>query len=142
MILGFVSIALDLIFLNFYNYEIGNILFFPMFSLVYLISSIYFKIDLKKVFIIYIFYSLITGIIFLPLFIIFINYIYKLKNNNYLLTIFLSISLYDLIFFLFMHLSNINLLIDKYIITIPINIIYSLFIFYVLNKKNNKYKLV
>ena len=142
MIIGIISILLDILFLNIYNYEIGNIIFFPMFSLVFLISSIYFKLDFKKILIIYILYSLITGLIFLPFLIIFVNYINSYKKDNYILTIVLSLVLYDLLFFLFMHLSKIELLIDKFIITIPINIIYSMFIFYVLNKNHNKYTLV
>lgn len=138
MILGLLSLFLDYLLLNVFNYEIGNVLIFPMFSLVFLISSIYFKLDIKKVIIIYLLYTLITGILFLPLLILLI----PIKRNNYLLTISLSLVLYDLLFFLLLPLNNINLLIDKIIITIPINILYSLFIFHVLNNKNNKYKLV
>lgn len=138
MILGLLSLFLDYLLLNVFNYEIGNVLIFPMFSLVFLISSIYFKLDIKKVIIIYLLYTLITGVLFLPLLILLI----PIKRNNYLLTISLSLVLYDLLFFLLLPLNNINLLIDKIIITIPINILYSLFIFHVLNNKNNKYKLV
>lgn len=138
MILGLLSLFLDFLLLNVFNYEIGNVLIFPMFSLVFLISSIYFKLDIKKVIIIYLLYTLITGVLFLPLLILLI----PIKRNNYLLTISLSLVLYDLLFFLLLPLNNINLLIDKIIITIPINILYSLFIFHVLNNKNNKYKLV
>ena len=145
MIIGFLSFALDLIVLSKINYYVENVIIFPMFSLVFLLSIIYYNYDKRIIFFFFLLYSSITGIIFLPLLLCFIVLLHN-KNNNlnsYLLLIIESLIIYDLSFYLFLSINDINLLIDKFIFTIPINVCYSLFLYYyVLNRKNSKYKLV
>lgn len=138
MILGIMSLVIDLLILNI----IGNNIVFPMFSFIFLISSMYLNIDFKKIIVIYIIYSCIIGILYLPLLILFLNYLYK--DLSYFKRIILSLLLYDLMFFIILGISNINIFLDKIIITMPINLIYSFFIYYffVLKSNKTKYKLV
>ena len=146
MIIGFLSILLDYFILNTFNYNVLNTIIFPMFSLVFLLSLIYFNCNKKLILFFFLLYSFICGIIFLPLLICFINYIVNKKrsNNNYFLLISLSLIAYDSLLFILLPISDIRLLLDKIIITIPINLLYSLFLYYyyVLTNKKKKYKLV
>ena len=142
MILGLLSIILDYTFFNIFNYQVDNVFLFPMFTLVFLISSIIINVNIKKIITIYIFYSFLNGVIFLPLFIIYITFIVKQNNslNNYLLCVISLLIIYDYIFFLCLSLSSYELLINKLIVSLPINIFYSLIIYYnynVLKYHNN-----
>ena len=141
MILGILSLFLDYLLLNYFNYYIGNIIAYPMFTLVFLLSSIYFN---RKRFCFFFLYSFINGIIFLPLLIMFLNYIiiFKKSFDLYILKITCSLILYDILLFAFLSLNNIYLLIYKILVTIPINILYSIIIYYVLKTKYQKYKLL
>ncbi len=142
MILGILSIILDLFLLNIFNYHVDNVIFFPMFSLVFLICLTTIKYNYKIIIIIYMLFSLINGIIFLPLLIIFINYSINSNNtiNNYLLRMLLLLILYDFLFFSFLSLSNYFLLINKLIVSIPINILYSFIVYYNFNVLKRRIK--
>lgn len=156
MILGIISILLDVLLLNFIYFQLGKILIFPMFTITFLISSIYFRYDMKKLLIVLVIYSSIIGVIYLPLMFFLIVYyqIHKDKKNfnlkNYLLKISYSLILYDFLYFVILYFFKINsytfsLLIYKIILSIPLSILYSLLLYYinsVLKKKKNKYKLV
>ena len=144
MITGIISLIFDYFILKYAGYYIDSVIIFPMFTFIFLLSSLYFNKDIKVILLIFYLYLIITGIVFLPLLILFINNIVKRKNDidNYLITISISLILYDLLFYLFLSLNNISLLINKIIVTIPINILYSLIIYYVLKKNYGKYKLL
>ena len=144
MITGIISLIFDYFILKYIGYYIDSVIIFPMFTFIFLLSSLYFNKDIKVILLIFYLYLIITGIVFLPLLILFINNIVKRKNDidNYLITISISLILYDLLFYLFLSLNNISLLINKIIVTIPINILYSLIIYYVLKKNYGKYKLL
>ena len=146
MIIGFLSIILDFSFLYFFNYYVGNTIVFPMFSLIFLLSLLFFNYNKKIFLLFFLLNSFICGIIFLPLLICFLFFIIdkKINKNNYLLLICISIITYDIFFFLLLSISDIRLLIDKIIISIPINMVYSLFLYnyFVLINKKSKYKLV
>ena len=144
MITGIISLIFDYFILKYVGYYIDSVIIFPMFTFIFLLSSLYFNKDIKVILLIFYLYLIITGIVFLPLLILFINNIVKRKNDidNYLITISISLILYDLLFYLFLSLNNISLLINKIIVTIPINILYSLIIYYVLKKNYGKYKLL
>ena len=142
MIIGIISFLIDYLILNNFDYYIGNIIIFPMFSLVYIISYLYLKNKYNVFF--FLLYIFINGIIFLPLFIIFLNSFIKSKTS-YFLTIIVSLIIHDFMFYLFLSINDITLLINKIIVTIPINLLYALIIYhinYVLKDKKNKYKLV
>lgn len=143
MIIGIISIYLDLFVLNISNYYIDNSIIFPMFTIVFFISAIHFKVSILKLLIIYLLYSSVLGIFYLPLLIIFIDITFL--NKSYYSSIIISLLLYDFYFYLFLQLNNVFFLVNKIIITIPINVLYSYIIynlFIVLKNKNNKYKLV
>lgn len=142
MIIGFLSISLDIILLNIFNYQIDNIIIFPMFTLVFIINLILFKQDLKKVLLMLFLYTFLNGLVFLPLFIILLSSLLKkdVSLNNNLLIVIVLLIIYDLLFYLFLGLTDIFLLINKIIVTIPVNILYSSIIYYyfsVLNFKKN-----
>ena len=138
MILGIMSLVFDLLFFNYFNYQVNNIALFPMFSLVFILKNK----NIKSLFIIFILYSSLIGIIYLPLVILLINY-YLTKNDlikNDFLRIIILLILYDLILFLFLNLFDLSLLINKIFITIPIN---SLYLYFLSSKKiKEQYKLV
>ena len=118
-----------------------------LFSLIFLLSLIYFNYDKRIVILSFFLYSCFIGLVFLPLLLCFFCYKVKKQKSltNYLLLICELIILFDVIFYLFLPLSNIFLLIRKLVITLPINIIYAILIysyFSVLNDKKTKYKLV
>ena len=118
-----------------------------LFSLIFLLSLIFFNYDKRIVILFFFLYSCFIGLVFLPLFLCFFCYKVKKQKSltNYLLLICELIILFDVIFYLFLPLSNIFLLIRKLVITLPINIIYAILIysyFSVLNDKKTKYKLV
>ncbi len=156
MIISLISFILDLMILNLTKYNHGVMLMFPMFTVVYLLSSIYFRKDyLINYFTLSLYFSL-TGLLIYPLFFYLFEFYFirkDLKNFNikdYLLKILSALILFDSLFFLLRELPVLNsykfsLLFNKIIITIPINILYSIIIFYinkVLKKQKKKYKLV
>ena len=140
--IGIISVILDYILLNISTFRL---LFFPMFSLAFLISSIVFKLDIKITLIILVIYSLLSGLIFYNITILLlIYYLINKKTYNYYLLILLSLILYDIFLYLLTTtniINNLNILIYKVFITLPINLLYSC-ILLVLNKKINKYKLI
>ena len=142
MIIGFLSISLDIILLNIFNYQIDNIIIFPMFTLVFIINLILFKQDLKKVLLMLFLYIFLNGLVFLPLFIILLSSLLKkdVSLNNNLLIVIVLLIIYDLLFYLFLGMSNISLLINKIIVTIPVNILYSSIIYYYFSVLNFKKK--
>ena len=142
MIIGFLSISLDIILLNIFNYQIDNIIIFPIFTLLFIINLILFKQDLKKVLLMLFLYTFLNGLVFLPLFITLLSSLLKkdVSLNNNLLIVIVLLIIYDLLFYLFLGLTDIFLLINKIIVTIPVNILYSSIIYYyfsVLNFKKN-----
>ena len=98
MITGIISLILDYFFLNNVGYYIDNVIVFPMFTLVFLLSSIFFNKDIKIILLIFFFNIIINGTLFITLLILLINYYLKDKKNNefYLITICMSLILYDL----------------------------------------------
>ena len=136
MILGFFSLLFDLLFLNFFPYLINTALIFPMFSLVYIVSRLYFNKDIKyTIFLIFLVMS-IYGYLFYIIFSLFFFYFIFKEKNKYLRNYYFSI-----MFFLVL-LNNINILfyLYKLIVTIPINVFYSLFLYKVLNNKKYNIK--
>lgn len=156
MIISVISFALDLIVLNLTNYNHGMMLIFPMFTIVSLLSSIYFrKYCLINYFTLSLYFSL-TGLFIYPLFFYLFEFYFIRKDLNkfnlkdYLLKITQALIIFDSLFFLLRELPVLNsyklsLLFNKIVITIPINILYSIIVFYinkVLKKEKKKYKLV
>lgn len=156
MIISLISFILDVVILNFTNYNHQVMLIFPMFTIVSLLSSIYFRKDkLINYFTLFLYFSL-TGLFVYPIFFYLLElYIIKkdLKNfniKNYLLKIMSSLIVFDSLFFLLTKIPritpyNISLLFNKIVITLPINILYSVTLFYinkVLKQQKKKYKLV
>lgn len=144
MIIGIISLLLDYLILNYLNYYIDSVIIFPMFTFIYILGLLYFKkINILFYFLLLLYIS-ITGIIFLPCFIIFINNIVYNKNTlaSYIIYTLYSLLLYDFLFYLFLSKTDIRLLINKIIVTIPINLLYALIIYYVLKRIKYKYKLV
>lgn len=108
---GIISLLLDLIILNYTNFLFLNInMIFPMLTIVYLVSILYYFDNIKKFsFIsILIVYGIINNNIFLTLLnFSIINYIVrKLKNQNYFLVLALSILLYDTMNYLFLMICS------------------------------------
>ena len=142
MIIGIISLFLDLLLLNKLNYVRYSSLVFPMFTFVYIISRIYLKKDNR----ITIFFSVllmsIYGYFFYIIFIYLIAYMIsskkgkRIKYKYFILTI---LFLYDFIIFILINDSIISL-INKIIITIPMNIVYSNIIYSVLNNKKYNIK--
>lgn len=156
MIISLISFILDIVILNITKYNHEVMLIFPMFTIVSLLSSIYFRKDkLINYFTLSLYFSL-TGLFVYPIFFYLLElYIIRkdLKNfniKNYLLKIMTSLIVFDSLFFLLTKIPritsyNISLLFNKIVITLPINILYSVILFYinkVLKKNNKKYKLV
>lgn len=115
------------------------------FSLTFLIIGIYFNLNYKKILIIFLFFSLINGITYLPLLLMIMNYFFitKKKISLYLLRIILSLLFYNLFIYFTLSISDINLIISNLIITILMNTFYSLIIYFIVLKYlNNKYILV
>ena len=150
MTIGIISSILD--FLFFYIMPYHHYLFFPMFTIVSLISFSYFRKSLFKCLLILIIYMSLSGLFFYPI-LYFIIIIYFNKKNKYLnfkeyinkVTMFLLI--FDLLFFLLVNFFSINYytlnaLFYKLFISIPINILYSCLVFKVLKRDKYKYKLV
>ena len=109
IILGLVSIVLDLIILNVSPYTINNITsLFPMLTFVYIISMFYFskKVDITYYVIIFL-YLLIGNNIFLPLMgLILLHYLitkykayFKINIFSYLFLVTLSIAIFDIFTF-------------------------------------------
>lgn len=156
MIISIISFALDLLILNIINYNHGSTLIFPMFTIVSLLSSIYFRKDRLINYFTLSLYMCLTGLVIYPVaFYLIALYIIRkdLKNfnfNDYLKKLTYTLVLFDLLFFLFskfryLNYYNTSLLINKIAISIPINIIYSIILFSinkVLKRHKNKYKLV
>ena len=143
MILGFFSLLFDLLFLNFFPYLINTALIFPMFSLVYIVSRLYFNKDIKyTIFLIFLVMSIYGYLFYIIFSLFFFYFIFKEKNKyfrNYYFSIMFFLVFYD--FFLVL-LNNINILfyLYKLIVTIPINVFYSLFLYKVLNNKKYNIK--
>lgn len=143
MILGFFSLLFDLLFLNFFPYLINTALIFPMFSFVYIVSRLYFNKDIKyTIFLIFLVMSIYGYLFYIIFSLFFFYFIFKEKNKyfrNYYFSIMFFLVFYD--FFLVL-LNNINILfyLYKLIVTIPINVFYSLFLYKVLNNKKYNIK--
>ena len=144
MIIGFLSLFLDLLILNIFKYLLYSSLIFPMFTLTYIISRIYFK--KKETITIFFTIALMSlyGIFSYILFFYLLSFliVYKIKNKTmkkYINTIIILLFIYDLVMCI---LINYNFLsfIYKTIITIPINILYSIIIYKVLNNKKYNIK--
>lgn len=155
MILGIISIILDLLLLNFINFNITSIVIYPMFTITYVISSIYFKKNIKNTLLIFLLYCSFLGVFYLPLayFLIEYYYIHKDKKNfnkkDFLLKVCYGLILYDLLFYLVVYLFEINyyslsILVYKILFTLPLSSLYALLFFRlnVLKNKKLKYKLV
>ncbi|MBO5375386.1 MAG: hypothetical protein J6A52_00880 [Bacilli bacterium] len=155
IILGLVSIVLDLIILNVSPYTINNITsLFPMLTFVYIISMFYFskKVDITYYVIIFL-YLLIGNNIFLPLMgLILLHYLitkykayFKINIFSYLLLVTLSIAIFDIFTFFILVLFNslqfnIYYLSYKIINSIILNISYGIllyFLFPVLTSNKN-----
>ena len=142
MILGFFSFLFDLLFLNFFPYLIGSSLFFPMFTLLYIVSRIYFNKDIKYTLIIVILIMSVYGYFFYIVFSLCFFYL-VFNDNKYFKKYFFSMLFYLLFYdFFLVLLNNINIMfyLYKLIITIPINIFYSFFLYRVLNNKKYNIK--
>lgn len=155
IILGFISLTLDLIILNVSPYTINNITFlFPMLTLVYITSMFYFSKKYNfSIYLIIFFYSLIGNSFFIPLISIFLLYFliskYKvyIKENiiSYIFLILFSLVFYDTFYFfilvIFDYLQfNISYLLYKILNSIVLNILYSIplyFLFPVLISNKN-----
>ncbi len=144
MIIGFLSLFLDLLILNIFKYLLYSSLIFPMFTLTYIISRIYFK--KKETITIFFTIALMSlyGIFSYILFFYLLSFliVYKIKKKTmkkYINTIIILLFIYDLVMCI---LINYNFLsfIYKTIITIPINILYSIIIYKVLNNKKYNIK--
>ena len=137
MIIGILSLVLDTFILNITNYCVNNTIIFPMFSLVFLLSLIYYNYDIKVIAFFLILYSCINGILYLPLLICILSLLNKKEKslNNYLLLMTFYLITYDLLFYLLLSVSDYKLLIDKIVVSLPINVLYSYFLFNVLNNK-------
>lgn len=156
MIFGILSIILDILLLNFVNYTTDSIFIFPMFTITYVLTHLYFRKDIKLLLIIFLIYCSVIGVFYLPFAFLLIEYYYisKDKKNfnirDFLMKILYGLLLYDSLFFIIIHLFDINnytlsLLIYKIIFTIPLNIFYGFILYFinsVLKKKKIKYKLV
>lgn len=118
IILGLISLLLDLTILNFSNYLFGNInLFFPYLTLVYIISYFYFG-SIKKSYFIYIvifLYSIMVnnnivltfilmGILYW--FVIYIKGNFKEGPLFFFIVVVLSLIIYDVSYFLILVLFN------------------------------------
>lgn len=156
MIISIISFTLDLIILNLVNYNHGTMLIFPMFTIVSLLSSIYFRKDRLINYFTLSLYICLTGLFIYPIFFYLIAFYLIRKDlryfnlKDYLLKIIYILILFDLLLFLFsefryLNYYKISLLINKIAITVPINTIYMVILFYinkVLKRNKNKYKLV
>ena len=145
IILGLVSIVLDLIILNVSPYTINNITsLFPMLTFVYIISMFYFskKVDITYYVIIFL-YLLIGNNIFLPLMgLILLHYLitkykayFKINIFSYLLLVTLSIAIFDIFTFFILVLFNslkfnIYYLSYKIINSIILNISYGILLYF------------
>lgn len=145
IILGLVSIVLDLIILNVSPYTINNITsLFPMLTFVYIISMFYFskKVDITYYVIIFL-YLLIGNNIFLPLMgIILLHHLitkykayFKINIFSYLLLVTLSIAIFDIFTFFILVLFNslqfnIYYLSYKIINSIILNISYGILLYF------------
>lgn len=145
IILGLVSIVLDLIILNVSPYTINNITsLFPMLTFVYIISMFYFskKVDITYYVIIFL-YLLIGNNIFLPLMgLILLHYLitkykayFKINIFSYLFLVTLSIAIFDIFTFFILVLFNslqFNIYYLSYKITnsIILNISYGILLYF------------
>lgn len=133
IIIGLFSIIIDYILLNISTFRL---LFFPMFTIVFLFSSFVIKYDFKITIIVAIIYSILSGIIFPLITILIVNY-YFINKKDYYLNITISLILYDSLLYLLTTpsiINNLYLLVSKFFITIPINLLYS-YVLLVLNRK-------
>lgn len=153
MLWGLFSVITDLLVLNILNsYTIGKTIIFPMFSLIFVISSIYFKKNIKTILLILIIYMSILGIFYYILAFFLAIYYYidngrEINLKDYIKKTIICLFMYDFLFFLILYNINldinlIKIFIFKEYISIPINLFYSYFLFSVLKRNKMKYKLV
>ena len=145
MIIGIISLIIDLLYFNIFNYNQYNSIIFPMFLITSLISSLYLRKSSIPILLLSIMF---TGLVFYPILFYLLDYLYikkDIKNFNlkdYLIKLCISLLLFDLILFLLTNYQSIgiytiNLFVLKMFITIPINLLYGIIIFkiyLVLNK--------
>jgi len=150
IVIGIISLLLDLTVLNFINFSFLNIkIIFPMLTFVYLVSNLYYFNNYKKVdfILILILYGIINNNIFLTIlnFLIIYQSIRKLKKQNYFLVLVLSIFLYDTINYLFLTICgylqfNLYFIFYKFYNSLVLNLIWGL-IFYLCLSGSKKRKI-
>ncbi len=149
--IGILSFVFDLLFFNIFNYSQNNALIFPMFTITYVLSSLYFRIDIGYIIVSLLLYISLIGIIYYPFFFLLLSY-YIIRFNNksfnirdYLFKLLILLVSYDFFLFLFTNsfvLSkySIDCFFYKLFISIPFNLLYA-FILYYLNKVLKKKKI-
>ena len=149
--IGILSFIFDLSFLNIFNYSQKSTLVFPMFTITYILTSLYFRKNISYIIISLFLYISLVGVIYYPFFFFFLSYYVIRSNNkkfnliNYIFKVIVLLFLYDFLLFLIIDRYQINCLFYKIFISMPINILYALLLYYlniVLNKLKIKYKLV
>ena len=144
MIIGFISLFIDLLILNIFKYLSYSYLIFPMFTLTYIISRMYFKkknsVTMFFTIILMSLYGLFSYILFYYLLSYCFIYQIKIKTTKkYIETIILLLFLYDLIMCFLIKNSFLSF-VYKTTITIPLNLLYAIILYQVLNNKKYNIK--